>query len=110
MPFVRSSFVLRTSSFCLLAVGSPVRGEGPIVLRDVTARRRASPSATRDGGSGRHYIVETVASGVATFDYDGDGWIDIYFLNGRPVARHAGRRGAAQRACTATWAASASPM
>jgi hypothetical protein len=29
--------------------------------------------------------VETVASGLATFDYDGDGLIDIYFLNGRPL-------------------------
>ena len=36
-----------------------------------------------DGGSGRHYIAETVASGLATFDYDGDGLIDIYFLSGR---------------------------
>lgn len=29
--------------------------------------------------------METVASGVATFDYDGDGLIDIYFLNGAPL-------------------------
>ena len=35
-----------------------------------------------DGASGRHYIVETVVAGLATFDYDGDGWIDIYLLNG----------------------------
>ena len=26
-----------------------------------------------------------MASGLATFDYDGDGLIDIYFLNGRPL-------------------------
>ena len=35
-----------------------------------------------DGSSGRKYIVETVTAGLATFDYDGDLWIDIYFLNG----------------------------
>ena len=35
-----------------------------------------------NGASGRHYIVETVVAGLATFDYDGDGWIDIYLLNG----------------------------
>lgn len=34
------------------------------------------------GGSGNGYIVEGMASGLATFDYDNDGWLDIYFLNG----------------------------
>jgi hypothetical protein len=29
--------------------------------------------------------VESVASGLALFDYNGDGLIDIYFLNGRPL-------------------------
>jgi len=30
----------------------------------------------------RKYLVETMAGGVATFDYDGDGLTDIYFTNG----------------------------
>ena len=34
------------------------------------------------GGSGMGYIVEGMSTGLATFDYDGDGLIDIYFLNG----------------------------
>jgi hypothetical protein len=38
-----------------------------------------------DGGSGRRYITETVSAGLALFDYDGDGRIDIYFLNGSPL-------------------------
>ncbi len=57
---------------------------GPIVLRDVTSRTGIDFRHS-DGGSGRRYIVETVASGVATFDYDRDGLIDIYFINGRPL-------------------------
>ncbi len=42
-----------------------------------------------DGSTGRRYIVETVTAGMATFDYDGDGLIDIYFVNGAatPEAR-----------------------
>ena len=28
---------------------------------------------------------ETVTAGLALFDYDGDGYIDIYFLNGAPM-------------------------
>ena len=38
-----------------------------------------------DGSSGGYYIVETVSTGLATFDYDGDGLIDIYFPNGAPL-------------------------
>ena len=56
----------------------------PIRLRNVTAETGIGFVHT-DGSSGRRYIVETVASGVATFDYDGNGLIDIYFLNGRPL-------------------------
>lgn len=35
-----------------------------------------------DGSSGRRYIVEAMSAGLATFDYDLDGLIDVYFLNG----------------------------
>jgi enediyne biosynthesis protein E4 len=56
----------------------------PIQLRDVTAQTGITFVHT-DGSSGRRYIVETVASGLALFDYNGDGLVDIYFLNGRPL-------------------------
>jgi enediyne biosynthesis protein E4 len=38
-----------------------------------------------DGGSGRRYIMETVASGLGLIDFDNDGWPDILFLNGLPL-------------------------
>ena len=38
-----------------------------------------------DGSSGRRYIVEAVSAGLALFDYDGDGDMDVYFLNGAPL-------------------------
>ena len=38
-----------------------------------------------DGSSGRKYIMETMSGGLATFDYDGDGLIDVYFPNGAPL-------------------------
>ena len=56
----------------------------PIRLRNVTAETGIDFVHT-DGSGGHRYIVETVASGVATFDYDGDGLIDIYFLSGTPL-------------------------
>src|SRR2546430_13564732 len=56
----------------------------PIQLTDVT-RQTGITFVHTDGGSGRRYIVESVASGLATFDYNGDGKIDILFLNGAPL-------------------------
>ncbi len=56
----------------------------PIQLRNVTPQTRITFRHT-DGSSGRRYIVETVTAGLATFDYDGDGLIDIYFVNGAPL-------------------------
>jgi len=67
-----------------LAISAPAPADGPIVLRDVT-RETGIDFRHTDGSSGRRYIVEYVASGLATFDYDNDGLIDIYFLNGRPL-------------------------
>jgi hypothetical protein len=55
--------------------------KSPIQLRDVT-RESGVKFVHSDGSSGRRYIVETVASGLALFDYDVDGDIDIYFLSG----------------------------
>ena len=56
----------------------------PIQLRDATADTSID-FRHNDGSGGNRYIMESMASGVATFDYDGDGLIDIYFLNGRPL-------------------------
>ncbi len=38
-----------------------------------------------DGSTGEYYIVETLASGVGLIDFNNDGHLDIYFLNGCPL-------------------------
>ncbi len=55
--------------------------EGKISFTDVT---EAAGLQFRhvDGRSGKRYFLETVGSGTAFFDYDADGLIDIYFVNG----------------------------
>ena len=37
------------------------------------------------GNSGQRYIVETVSSGCAFLDYDNDGWLDLYLVNGHSL-------------------------
>ncbi|MEC8554777.1 MAG: CRTAC1 family protein [Planctomycetota bacterium] len=37
------------------------------------------------GSKGQYYVVEPFGSGMAIFDFDGDGFEDIYFLNGRTL-------------------------
>jgi len=70
-------------AWCVLAAGLARASEAqsPIQLRDVT-RETGITFVHTDGGSGQRYIVETVASGLAVFDYDNDGDADIYFLSG----------------------------
>ncbi len=57
-----------------------------ILLRDVTNKVRLG-FRHNDGSGGRYYIVESMSAGVALFDYDNDGDVDLFFLNGAPM-RH----------------------
>ena len=62
--------------------------DGPpcdIQLTDVTERTGVL-FVHDDGGSGQKYPVEPVSAGLALFDFDGDGRIDIYFLSGSPLS------------------------
>ena len=64
--------------------GEPASAPCPIQLREVTGHTGIDFTHT-DGSSGKRYIPESVTSGLALFDYDGDGLIDIYFPNGAPL-------------------------
>ena len=76
----RGMLVLMLCAPLLQAAEKP----SPIQLKDVT-RQTGINFVHTDGSSGRRYIVESVSCGLATFDYDGDGDIDILFLNGGPL-------------------------
>ncbi|MEX2663729.1 MAG: CRTAC1 family protein [Vicinamibacterales bacterium] len=44
------------------------------------------------GKQGKKWLPETLGSGAAFFDVDGDGWLDVFLVNSRDWAPRAGRR------------------
>ncbi len=79
-----AALALAALRYFLRPADEPAEAACPIQLRDVTSQTGIAFKHT-DGSSGRRYIVEAMSAGLALFDYDGDGLIDIYFLNGSPL-------------------------
>ncbi|MHB1560408.1 MAG: CRTAC1 family protein, partial [Isosphaeraceae bacterium] len=42
-----------------------------------------------NGQTARHLMPETMSGGVGLIDYDGDGWLDVYCVQGGPLFRDA---------------------
>jgi len=85
-----------------IAQAAGIAGAGPVTpkalgaplgfsLRDVAAEAQLNFFQVCGGDKTKKYIMETTGSGVAFFDYDNDGWLDIFLVNGssfdEPVAR-----------------------
>ncbi|MBI3654786.1 MAG: CRTAC1 family protein [Acidobacteria bacterium] len=76
------TFCLLLFAFLLLPSGwlpSAQTANGGVRFTDITKsagltfKHRSSPE--------KRYIVESMSGGVALFDYDNDGWLDIYLVN-----------------------------
>ena len=77
------SLAAGTCSIWLLAL-SPARPAAAPArpgFVDVAARSKI-PYKTNNSFSGRKYFPQPMCGGVAAFDYDNDGRIDIFFTNG----------------------------
>ena len=55
---------------------------GPAWFVDVAAEAGLHMQNVNGGTDTKKYIIETTGSGVAIFDYDNDGWPDIFLANG----------------------------
>ena len=64
---------------------------GPIVFQDISEKAGLTKWSHKMGTPAKDYIIETKGSGVCLFDYDNDGWLDIYLVNGSTVDALSGR-------------------
>lgn len=55
---------------------------GPVIFKDITKQAGLSGWTHVMGNMDRKLIIETNGSGVGLIDYDNDGWLDIYLVNG----------------------------
>ena len=55
---------------------------GPVVFQDIAAKAGLTTWRHTMGSPNKQFIVEATGSGVALLDYDQDGWLDIYMVNG----------------------------
>ena len=58
---------------------------GPVVFEDITQKSGLGTWHHTMGMPDKKFIIETNGSGVGLIDYDNDGWLDIYLVNGSTV-------------------------
>jgi hypothetical protein len=56
--------------------------DGPVVFEDGTEKAGLTHWTHTMGSKDKKYIIETNGSGVCLLDYDNDGWLDIFLVNG----------------------------
>jgi enediyne biosynthesis protein E4 len=68
-------------------------GTGGIVFTDTTAAAGLSGAVNLSGRpDNKQLLLEEMGCGVALFDYDNDGWLDIFLVNGSSFEPSAGDR------------------
>ncbi len=67
---------------------------GPVVFVDIAEKSGLAQWHHTMGTPQKQFIIETVGSGVGLIDYDNDGWLDIYMVNGSTYEAESGKAAA----------------
>ena len=66
----------------------------PVIFSDITKSAGLDKFRHRSGTPEKNSIIDAPGSGVALLDYDNDGWLDIYLVNGSTDAAMRGKESA----------------
>jgi len=66
----------------ILQPTAPANQTSPVQFVDVAREAGLNVPNVWGGADHKGYIIEAKGSGLAFFDYDNDGWLDIYLTNG----------------------------
>jgi hypothetical protein len=72
----------------LVEAAAPGPASSPVQFVDVAQQSGLNIPNVWGGIANKRLIVETKGSGLAFFDYDNDGWLDIYLTNGNRLDAH----------------------
>jgi hypothetical protein len=64
---------------------------GPVVFEDISEKSGLASWHNTMGSPEKNFILESIGSGVSLLDYDNDGWLDIYLVNGSTFDAEAGK-------------------
>ena len=82
-----------------------------MVFTDVTAAAGLRRAVNVSGSpADKQFLLEEMGGGVAFFDYDNDGWLDIFLVNGTQPRPGGARRAVPPAICSTTTATARSPM
>ncbi len=75
-------------SLVVVEAAAPESASSPVQFVDVSEQAGLKIPNVWGGITNKRLIVETKGSGLAFFDYDNDGWLDIYLTNGNRLDAH----------------------
>jgi hypothetical protein len=84
-----------TGAALMLGMGTPLLWAAdpslPVVFTDITASSGLLHATNTSGrATDKQFLLEEMGCGVALFDYDNDGWLDIFLVNGTSLEPQAG--------------------
>ena len=83
---MRLVLATQTLCGCLLLAGIAIAQSAPPSIRfEEIAAKSGLRFTTNNSPTANKNQIETMVAGVALFDYDGDGWLDIYLVNGAAI-------------------------